>query len=174
MTARTGAVPDTEPAPLPSALAPRRVRRALIRLFVLALVAVVATVLLPGLGELRKRFAHANPVWISIAAAFEVLSVLAYVPAFRIVFCTRMSWTTSYKIAMAEEAADSLLPVGGAGGVALGGCALRRGGMLAAEIAHKTVAFFLLTSVPNVATLVLAGIGLATGVLPGHASLRSL
>ena len=61
-----------------------------------------------------------------------------------------MSWGTSYKIAMAELGADSLLPVGGAGGLALGAWALRRGGMPADEIAHKSVAFFLLTSAPNV------------------------
>src|SRR5258708_5979446 len=91
--------------------------------------------------------------------------------AFRHVFCTRMSWGTSYKIAMAEQGANSLLPVGGAGGLALGAWALRRGGMPAEEIARKTVAFFLLTSVPNVGTLVLIGVGLAVGILPGHASL---
>ena len=36
--------------------------------------------------------------------------MLAYVPAFRAVFCTRMSWATSYKIAVAEEGAGSLFP----------------------------------------------------------------
>jgi uncharacterized protein (TIRG00374 family) len=159
------------PAPLSSAFSASRVRRALVRLAALALIVVAAIVLLPGLGELRNRFAHANPVWISVAAAFELLSVLAYVPAFRVVFCGSMSWGTSYKIAMAEEGADSVLPVGGAGGLALGAWALRRGGMPAVEIARKTVAFFLLTSVPNVGTLVVVGAGLAAGVLPGHASL---
>jgi hypothetical protein len=42
--------------------------------------------------------------------------------------------------------------------------------MPAAEIGRKTVAFFLPTSVPNIGTLVLLGVGLATGVLPGHVS----
>ena len=161
------------PAPLPSAFSASRVRRALVRLAALALIVVAAILLLPGLGELRSRFAHANPVWISVAAAFELLSVLAYVPAFRVVFCGSMSWGTSYKIAMAEEGADSVLPVGGAGGLALGAWALRRGGMPAAEIARKTVAFFLLTSVPNVGTLVVVGVGLAARVLPGPRASRS-
>jgi uncharacterized membrane protein YbhN (UPF0104 family) len=171
MTAPTGAVLDSEPAPLPGALSASRVRRALIRLVALALIAVAAITLLPGLGELRERFAHANPAWISVAIAFELLSVLAYVPAFRVVFCTRMSWATSYKIALAEEGAGSLLPVGGTGSLALGVWALRRGGMPAAEIARKTVAFFLLTSAPNVAALAIVGAGLAAGILPGHANL---
>jgi uncharacterized protein (TIRG00374 family) len=146
------------------------VRRALIRLGGLIVVAVAIVTLVPGLGKLRTQFAHAQPGWIAIGCALEVLSALSYVLAFRVAFCTRMGWGTSYKIAMAEQGANSVLPVGGAGGLALGAWALRRGGMPAGEIARKTVGFFLLTSVPNVATLVLLGIGLAIGVLPGHAS----
>ena len=131
-------------------------------------IAVVVVTLAPGLGELRSQFAQARPVWIVIACVFEVLSVLAYVPAFRAVFCKRMSWATSYKIAVAEEGAGSLFPLGGAGSLALGVWALRRGGMPADEIARKTVAFFLLTSAVPVAMLLVLGAGLATGVFPGH------
>jgi uncharacterized membrane protein YbhN (UPF0104 family) len=97
--------------------------------------------------------------------------VLAYVPAFRAVFCTRMSWATSYKIGVAEEGAGSLFPLGGAGSLALGVWALRRGGMPADEIARKTIAFFLLTSAVPVGMLLLLGAGLATGVLPGGGGL---
>ena len=171
IASKTDAVPESETARFPSALTATRVRRTLIRLVALGLVAIVAITLLPGLGELRERFAHANPVWILAATSFEVLSVLSYVPAFRIVFCIRMSWATSYKIAMAEEGAGALLPVGGTGSLALGVWALRRGGMPDSEIARKTVAFFLLTSAPNVAALAIVGIGLAAGILPGHANL---
>ena len=60
-----------------------------------------------------------------------------------------------------------MFPLGGAGSVALGVWALRRGGMPADEIARKTVAFFLLTSAVPVAMLFMLGVGLATGVLPG-------
>jgi uncharacterized protein (TIRG00374 family) len=170
MSVKTDSSIGVEVAPLPGSVAPNRVRRSLIRLGALIVVAVVVVTLLPGLGDLRNRFAHAQPVWIAVGCALEVLSVLAYVPAFRVVFCTRMSWGTSYKIAVAEEGAGSLFPVGGAGSLALGVWALRRGGMPAAEIARKTVAFFLLTSVVPVVSLALLGVGLATGVLPGRAS----
>jgi uncharacterized membrane protein YbhN (UPF0104 family) len=137
----------------------------------LVAVAVVVVTLGPGLGELRRRFADARPVWIVIACVYEVLSVLSYVPAFRAVFCRRMSWATSYKIAVAEEGAGSLFPLGGAGSLALGVWALRRGGMPAEEIGRKTVAFFLLTSAPSVVMLFLLGAGLATGMLPGGGGL---
>src|SRR5450631_747506 len=166
-----GVSPVADPEPLPGDLSPDRLRRGLLRLGGLVAIAVVVVTLGPGLGELRRRFADAQPVWIVIACAFEVLSVLAYVPAFRAVFCTRMSWATSYKIGVAEEGAGSLFPLGGAGSLALGVWALRRGGMPDGEIARKTVAFFLLTSAVPVGMLLLLGAGLATGVLPGGGGL---
>jgi hypothetical protein len=150
MAERDGASLIADPAPLPSGVSAHRLRRGLLRLGGLVAIAVVVVTLAPGLGELRTRFARAQPVWIVVACAFEVLSVLAYVPAFRSVFCRRMSWSTSYKIGVAEEGAGSLFPLGGAGSLALGVWALRRGGMPADEIARKTVAFFLLTSAPSV------------------------
>jgi uncharacterized membrane protein YbhN (UPF0104 family) len=156
-----------DPEPLSSDVSPHRLRRALLRLGGLVAVVVVVVTLAPGLGELRRRFAAAQPVWIVVGCVFEVLSVLSYVPAFRAVFCTRMSWGTSYKIAVAEEGAGALFPLGGAGSLALGVWALRRGGMPADEIARKTVAFFLLTSAPSVAMLFVLGVGLSVGILPG-------
>jgi uncharacterized membrane protein YbhN (UPF0104 family) len=162
-----GASPVVDPEPLPSDISPHRLRRGLLRLGGLVAIGVVVVTLAPGLGDLRSRFADAQPGWIVIACAFEVLSVLSYVPAFRVVFCTRMSWATSYKIAVAEEGVGSLFPLGGAGSLALGVWALRRAGMPGQEIARKTVAFFLLTSAPSVVMLFLLGAGLATGILPG-------
>src|SRR5437588_10262406 len=163
---RSSASAVADPEPLPGDVSPHRLRRGLVRLGGLAVIAVVVVTLAPGLGELRSRFAHARAVWIVFACGFEVLSVLAYVPAFRAVFCRRLSWATSYQIAVAEEGAGSLFPLGGAGSLALGVWALRRGGMPAEEIARKTVAFFLLTSAVPVAMLLLLGAGVATGVLP--------
>jgi uncharacterized protein (TIRG00374 family) len=162
-----GASLVADPEPLSSDASPHRLRRGLLRLGGLVAIVVVVVTLAPGLGELRRRFADAQPVWIVIGCTFEVLSVLSYVPAFRAVFCTRMSWATSYKIAVAEEGAGALFPLGGAGSLALGVWALRRGGMPLDEIARKTVAFFLLTSAPSVVMLFLLGAGLAVGVLPG-------
>ena len=52
-----------------------------------------------------------------------------------------------------------MFSVGGAGGLALGAWILRRGGLPAAFIARRTVAFFLLTSLANVGFLALGGIG---------------
>jgi uncharacterized protein (TIRG00374 family) len=81
-----------------------------------------------------------------------------------------MSWRLSYRIGMAEQAANSLLPAGGAGGLALGAWALSKGGMKAEHIARRTVAFFALTSLPNFVTLILFAILFATGLLGGDSA----
>jgi uncharacterized membrane protein YbhN (UPF0104 family) len=132
---------------------------------VIAVVAIVA--LLPGLASLRESFKGGQPGWIGLAAGLELLSCASYVIVFRSVFCSRMSWRTSAEIGLAEQAANSLLSVGGAGGLALGAWILRRGGVPAGQIARRTVAFFLLTSLANVAFLALGGLALLAGLLPG-------
>lgn len=136
------------------------------------LVAVVAIVgLVPGLSGLRSRLAHASPGWLALGALLKILSGLGYVAVFRMVFCRRMSWRVSTQIGMSELGANALLPTGGAGGLALGAWALKRGGMKGEEIARRTVAFFLLTSVPNVLGVIVIGFALAVGLLGGEGNL---
>jgi uncharacterized membrane protein YbhN (UPF0104 family) len=158
------------PEPMPSELSWPRLRRRLLILAVVLAAVAAAVWLLPGLGSLRQRFSEASPTWLLAAVALQVLSCLSYVVAFRSVFCRRLSWRTSYEIGMAELATNSLISVGGAGGLALGAWILRRGGMSSRHIARRTVAFFLLTSLANVTALIVAGIGLTTGVLHGSPS----
>jgi uncharacterized protein (TIRG00374 family) len=156
---------------VPEQLSRRRVRSRL--LFVLALVIVVVAIvtLLPGLGTLRARLSHAKPEWLLLGVGLKLLSGLGYVAVFRMVFCRRMSWRVSFQIGMSELGANALIPTGGAGGLALGAWALKRGGMQSPEIARRTVAFFLLTSVPNVLGVIVLGLGLATGVFGGQSNL---
>jgi uncharacterized protein (TIRG00374 family) len=171
-------VPDVAdyPAPraaeeeMPEELSSGHLRARLLQLGVLVVVVVLAIWLTPGLGSLRQRLGDAAPGWLLVAAVAELLSALSYVVVFRYVFCARMSWRLSYRIGMAEQAANSLLPAGGAGGLALGAWALSKGGMKAEHIARRTVAFFILTSLPNFVALILFAIGFAVGLLTGNAS----
>lgn len=133
----------------------------------IGVVVVALVALLPGLSSLRERFDGAEPAWIAFAVVLELLSCASYVIVFRGVFCDRMSWRTSAEIGLSEQAANSLLSIGGAGGLALGAWILRRGGVPGGQIARRTVAFFLLTSLANVGFLALAGLGLAAGLLSG-------
>jgi uncharacterized protein (TIRG00374 family) len=156
---------------IPEQLSGRRLRSRLLFGAGLVLVVVAIVVLLPGLDGLRARLSHAQPGWLLLGAGLKVLSGLGYVAIFRMVFCRRMSWRVSYQIGMSEMGANALLPTGGAGGLALGAWALKRGGMPTAEIARRTAAFFMLTSVANVAGVVVIGLGLAVRVLPGETNL---
>jgi uncharacterized membrane protein YbhN (UPF0104 family) len=160
--------PVVEAEPLPEEFSAGSLKRSLLILAGIVAVIVAAIVLLPGLDSLRERFNGAQPGWLALAVVLELASCASYVLVFRGVFCDRMSWRTSTEIGLSELAANSLLSVGGAGGLALGAWILRRGGLPRAFIAQRTVAFFLLTSLANVTFLALGGIGLATGVLRGE------
>jgi uncharacterized protein (TIRG00374 family) len=148
-----------------------RLRRHIVALLVVVLVVVAVITLVPGLASLRDRLGRASALWLAIGVALKLLSGLSYVAAFRSVFCTRMRWRTSAQIGLSELGANAVLPTGGAGGLALGAWALHRSGMSGERIARRSVAFFLLTSVPNVLGVVVLGLGLAVGVFPGRASL---
>jgi uncharacterized membrane protein YbhN (UPF0104 family) len=155
------------PEPLPGELsAGGFVRRAGGLLLVGVVVALLISTL-PGLDQVRERFAHAEPVWLAALFFFEVCSCLAYVVAFRGVFCTRLGWRFSYEVGMAEQGTNVLVPAGGVGGLALGAWALRQGGMSTDRIARRSVAFFVLTSAPNFLCAALFGLALASGLLPG-------
>jgi uncharacterized membrane protein YbhN (UPF0104 family) len=154
--------------PLPEEFSARSLKRSLLILGLIVAVITVLILTLPGLDSLRDRFSGADPAWLAFAVALELGSCASYVVVFRGVFCDRMSWRTSTEIGLSELAANSLLSVGGAGGLALGAWILRRGGLPRDYIAHRTVAFFLLTSLANVGFLLIGGIGLATGILHGE------
>ncbi|HEY6887716.1 MAG TPA: lysylphosphatidylglycerol synthase domain-containing protein [Solirubrobacter sp.] len=162
--------PGIEAEPLPDEFSSSRLRRSLLILGAIVLVVIAVIVLVPGLSSLRSRFNGASVGWLVFAAVLQLASCFSYVLVFRGVFCSKMSWRTSTEIGLSELAANSVLSVGGAGGLALGAWILRRGGLPTSFIARRTVAFFLITSFANTAFLVLGGIGLATHVFPGSPS----
>ena len=163
--------PVVEAEALPEEFSPSNLRRSLLIVGGIVIAVAALIVLVPGLSSLRERFMGARPAWIAVAAALQLGSCAGYVLVFRGVFCRRMSWRTSTEIGLSELAANSVLSVGGAGGLALGAWILRRGGLPRAFIARRTVAFFLLTSLANIGFLALGGLGLATGLLHGSPSI---
>ncbi|HJS93226.1 MAG TPA: lysylphosphatidylglycerol synthase domain-containing protein [Solirubrobacteraceae bacterium] len=156
---------------MPDELSPKHLARRLIALLVLAAVVAVAISALPGLGTLRQRFSDADVTFIVLAGLCKLASSLSNIVAFRDVICPRLGWLFSYRLGMAEQAANVLLPTGGAGGLALGAWALHRGGMPTDHIARRSVAFFVITSAPNFLCVLILGPLLATHVLSGHAPL---
>jgi uncharacterized protein (TIRG00374 family) len=127
---------------------------------------------LAGLNQTWGRLRHGNPVWLAGAAGVELLSIGGYAILFRTVFgrdMPRLDWRASLQIPLAGIAAIRLVAAAGAGGVAVTAWALDRAGMEARVIACRMVANLVLQYAVYLAGIVVFGVALAVGVLPGPA-----
>ena len=154
---------------IPDELDSRHLVRRLLGFAILLAVVAIAVISLPGLGGLRHRFGQIDARLLIAIALLKLGSCLSNIVAFRDVFCRRMSWRFSYQLGMAEQATNVLLPTGGAGGLALGAWALHQGGMESEYIGRRSVAFFVLTSLPNFAVTAVLGPLLILHVFSGSA-----
>ena len=166
----TATAPTPPSRTIPEELSPRHLVIRVAELAAVIAVVVIAINALPGLDEVKARLADVSWGWVVAVTLAEVGSCLGYLLAFRYTFCRGMSWRLSYDIAMAELAANSLLPAGGAGGLALGVWALRQAGMPTAHIGRRSVAFFVVTSAANFFALILVGLGVFARVIAGRGS----
>jgi uncharacterized membrane protein YbhN (UPF0104 family) len=144
-------------------------------LFIVSVVAFLYFVLpqISGVGKSVRRIGRGDPWWIAIAVVLEVCSFGGYVVLFRTVFVRergRIGWRESYLITMAGLAATRLFAAAGAGGVALTAWALRRSGMSPRIVASRMVAFMALLYVIYAVAVLLDGLGLGIGLLPGGGS----
>jgi uncharacterized protein (TIRG00374 family) len=142
--------------------------------FVVSVVAFLYLVLpkLVGLKDTWNRIESGNVWWLALAVGLEVCSFAGYVALFRAVFVRghpQIDWRASYQITMAGLAATRLFAAGGAGGIALTAWALRRSGMRPRLVACRIIAFTAILYGVYMATLVICGLGLYTGLFPGPA-----
>jgi uncharacterized protein (TIRG00374 family) len=163
---------------LQSLLSDRRKLVSLLLLFVLLVGAVyVLAPKLLGLDEALSRFDEATWYWVVIAIAFNFGAFGAYVALFRGVLGgtqddsvqRRLDVRASYEITMAGLAATRIFSAAGAGGIALTYWALRKAGMPRRRSACRMVAFLALMYSVYLIALILFGILLRVGVLPGEA-----
>jgi uncharacterized membrane protein YbhN (UPF0104 family) len=167
---------DSPPLALPSS-PPLQVsgRRALVLAGAGAVGVVSLALLLPTLGDLSEsvgRVAEANAGWLALAVAFEALSFLGHIVLFRAVALDdsrRVNLRASTEITLAGHAATRLFASAGAGGVALTAWALRRAGMSRSEVAARMTTFLVLLYGVYMTALVVGGLGLFLGLLPGSA-----
>jgi putative heme transporter len=151
-------------------------RRALgVGVFVLASVGFLYFVLpkLAGLGTTVHRIESGDTWWVAVGVALELLSFAGYMVLFHSVFVrgpTPIGWRECYQITMAGLAATRLFAAGGAGGVALTAWALRRSGMEPRAVACRLIAFLALLYSIFMGSLLIDGVGLATGLFPGGGS----
>ncbi|HEV8153330.1 MAG TPA: lysylphosphatidylglycerol synthase transmembrane domain-containing protein [Solirubrobacteraceae bacterium] len=129
--------------------------------------AVTLVITLPGVDEVRDRFAAARPGWIAVAAACSLGSMLGFVRALWAAFDRLMPWRRAVVLGFAEQAANVLVPAGGVGGPALGTVVMRRAGVPGRLAAERHAVLFLATSFVSFAALALAGVLVAAGVLGG-------
>jgi uncharacterized protein (TIRG00374 family) len=148
-------------------------RHALVFLvFVVATVAFLYYVVpqLAGLEDTWQRIEEGDPLWLLVALLFALGSFAGYVLLFQTVFVRRGSpidLRASYQITMAGLAATRLFGAGGVGGIAVTAWALRRSGMARRAIADETLAFLILQYAVYTLSLLVLGLGLRTGALPG-------
>jgi uncharacterized protein (TIRG00374 family) len=155
---------------MPDELHPRHLLIRVAEIAAIIVVVIIAVNSLPGLDQVKTRLTNAAPGWVVAIVVAQLGSCAGYLLVFRETFCTQMPWGLSYDIAMSELAANSLLPAGGAGGLALGVWALRQAGLPTAHIARRSVAFFVVTSAANFFTLIAVGLAVFIGVLSGRNS----
>jgi uncharacterized membrane protein YbhN (UPF0104 family) len=156
---------DPMAATLPREFEPKRLWRRGAQAVALLAVLGLIVAFMPGLGEVRAHLRGADPWWVAVAVALELLSGVSYVAMFRAVFCPRMGWARSWKIGWSELAAGSIVPASGASGLALGAWILHRQGMSGERIARRSVAFFLIKSSVNFVAVAVLGTLMAVGLL---------
>ncbi|HTP21784.1 MAG TPA: lysylphosphatidylglycerol synthase transmembrane domain-containing protein [Solirubrobacteraceae bacterium] len=125
---------------------------------------------LTGLNQTWGRLKRGDPLWLAVAAGFEMLSIAGYAVLFRTVFArgvSRLSWRASIEIPLAGIAAIRLLAAAGAGGVAVTVWALRRAGMSPRVIACRIAANYSVQYSLYLLAMVVAGFGLWTGAFAG-------
>ncbi len=128
---------------------------------------------LTGVSQAVHHIEDGDAWWIGFGAALELCSFAGYIVLFRAVFVrdnARIGWTESYQITMAGVVATRLFAAAGAGGVALTAWALRRSGMGPRTVACRMVAFMVLLYVVYMGAMLLDGIALRSGLLPGGGS----
>jgi uncharacterized protein (TIRG00374 family) len=125
---------------------------------------------LAGLNQTWGQIKHGDPVLLALAAVLEMASVAGYATLFWTVFgrgVQRIDWRASVEIPLAGIAAIRLLSAAGAGGVAVTVWALRRAGMSGPVIACRMVCCYVVQYSIYLGALVICGIGLGVGILPG-------
>jgi uncharacterized protein (TIRG00374 family) len=127
-------------------------------------------------GDALDQLDDATWYWIVIAAAFNAVSFASYAALLRGVLGgrddedevrKRLDLRASYQITMSGFVATVLFSAAGAGGVALTYWALRKAGMERRRAACRMVAFTVLLYSMYAYALILFGVLLRTGALPG-------
>jgi uncharacterized membrane protein YbhN (UPF0104 family) len=148
---------------------------------VLASAAMIAglVVIAPALADLPdvwSKLTTGHLGWLTFALVLEALSFVGYAFLFRAVSIdrdgngSRIGFRASTEIALAGHAATRLFASAGAGGIALTAWALRKSGMEARDVAARMTTFMVLLYLVYMGALLVGGLGMYVGVIPGGGS----
>ena len=153
-------------------------RKALLLVGAAAIMLVSLVLLAPAFADLPdvwERLQSGEVRWLSLALIFEILSFAGHIVLFSAVSKdadgnSRIGLWASTQINLAGHAATRLFASAGAGGIALTAWAMRRSGMERTDVASRMVTFLVLLYGVYMGALVVGGLGLYAGVLPGGGS----
>ena len=150
--------------------APKRIIQTLLAVVALTVAIYVLFPRFVGLEDAFGTIEKGDLDWVMVALLFNVLAFAAYVALFRGVVAEKiihLRWAESYQITMAGLAATRIFSAGGAGGIFLTYWALRKAGMERRLAAGRMIAFLVILYSVYMVALIVFGILLRTGVLPG-------
>jgi uncharacterized membrane protein YbhN (UPF0104 family) len=135
----------------------------------------VAFLALPPLAGIPGRLIQGCGGWIGLAVTLEALSVFGFVFVFKLIFGQGMSWQGTIGSALRGLGASSLLPAGGIVGPVIGARSSGVSDKPLTGLTRSTIAFAVITLVPNVIVLGTFAVLLWLGLLSGpHDDLRTL
>ena len=144
----------------------RTLRNSLISLAIFFALVAALLVSVPGLDSAADRIAKADVPWVLAGIGLELLSCLGYVVLFSLVF-GRLGRSLSSRLSLAELAVNSVVSVSGVAGIALGAWVLRSKGFPVDRIAKRSVLVFVMTSAVNVSAVIVIGVPMWLGAIPG-------
>src|SRR5205085_3414416 len=109
--------------------------------------------------------------WVAAGIGLELLSCLGYVILFALVFDT-LRRRVAHLLSLSELAVNSVISASGLGGLALGVWVLHSQGFSARTIARRSVLIFVVTSAVNMAAVILIGVPMWLGLLPGSTNAK--
>jgi uncharacterized membrane protein YbhN (UPF0104 family) len=140
-----------------------RLRRGVVWTVGLAALLTGVGLAVPDLRHVLDRVTHAEKGWLVLAVALEIASCLGYVIAVRLVL-SRGPAREIRRLAWAEMAFGAVVPLGGAGSLAVGAWAMRAWGVPWSRVANRSAVIFLLTSAVNATVLAVSGFGVWLGI----------
>ncbi len=144
----------------------RSLRNSLILLTVFCGLVVALLFAVPSLRVVLDKMGDAEVLWVLAAVGLELLSCAGYVVLFVLVF-GRLGGHLSTRLSLAELAVNAVVSVSGLGGIVLGAWVLRTKGISGEHVARRSVLLFVLTSAVNVVAVVVIGVPMWLGLLPG-------